>query len=435
MSEQTPEPSAEATDQDGYMSADPEPSMEDILASIRKIIADDADPVPLDGPDASASDTAIKPTLASNTVSTPTSDTLVAPDPSDRFGAKDSVASSDIEPLDGSLDIEAFLMDFDAIDSGPASDDLTIPVPEVEDETTIAPTPSAATETPVSTAVEDEDDDDMDRLMDELMSGLADDVVATPAATGPVSAAKPEPANAADDDIDLVKSLMADLTDEDLEAPIETVETAQAPSYGVEASDLPHDDLSDDVMDEIAEAESEELDDLDSLEEDIMDSLMDMALADDAPEAVKAADPSVPSLTDIAAAAEADAKPHPKPEPKPEPVAAKDATPAAAKADADDLQIPDIPQTDTQPMETPMPRAVRSDAILDDVTEEATMSAFAQLNQVVEDKAILSERGPRVGDLVQEALKPMLKEWLDENLQGIVERAVAKEVKRIASGK
>ena len=82
-----------------------------------------------------------------------------------------------------------------------------------------------------------------------------------------------------------------------------------------------------------------------------------------------------------------------------------------------------------------MPRAVRSDAILDDVTEEATMSAFAQLNQVVEDKAILSERGPRVGDLVQEALKPMLKEWLDENLQGIVERAVAKEVKRIATGK
>jgi cell pole-organizing protein PopZ len=82
-----------------------------------------------------------------------------------------------------------------------------------------------------------------------------------------------------------------------------------------------------------------------------------------------------------------------------------------------------------------MQSALRSDAILDDVTESATMSAFAELNQVVEDKAILSERGPRIGDLVQDALKPMLKEWLDENIQGIVERAVAKEVKRIATGK
>ncbi|MGB6230930.1 MAG: DUF2497 domain-containing protein [Litorimonas sp.] len=82
-----------------------------------------------------------------------------------------------------------------------------------------------------------------------------------------------------------------------------------------------------------------------------------------------------------------------------------------------------------------MQRAVRSDAILDDVTEEAAMSAFAELNTVVEEKAVFNERGPRIGDLVQEALKPMLKEWLDANLKGIVERAVAKEVKRIATGK
>jgi len=86
--------------------------------------------------------------------------------------------------------------------------------------------------------------------------------------------------------------------------------------------------------------------------------------------------------------------------------------------------------------ETPMPvQAVKTDAILDDVTEAATAGAFAELNQVVEDKAIFNERGPRIGDLVQEALRPMLKEWLDANLKGIVERAVAKEVKRISSGK
>ena len=80
-------------------------------------------------------------------------------------------------------------------------------------------------------------------------------------------------------------------------------------------------------------------------------------------------------------------------------------------------------------------QAVKTDAILDDVTETATAGAFAELNQVVEDKAIFSERGPRIGDLVQDALRPMLKEWLDSNLKGIVERAVTKEVKRISSGK
>jgi len=85
--------------------------------------------------------------------------------------------------------------------------------------------------------------------------------------------------------------------------------------------------------------------------------------------------------------------------------------------------------------ETSMPvKAVKSDTILDEVTETATAGAFAELNQVVEDKAVFNERGPRIGDLVQDALRPMLKEWLDANLKGIVERAVTKEVKRISKG-
>ena len=79
-------------------------------------------------------------------------------------------------------------------------------------------------------------------------------------------------------------------------------------------------------------------------------------------------------------------------------------------------------------------KAVQTDAILDEVTEAATSGAFAELNQVVEDKAVFNERGPRIGDLVQDALRPMLKEWLDANLKGIVERAVTKEVKRISKG-
>ena len=82
-----------------------------------------------------------------------------------------------------------------------------------------------------------------------------------------------------------------------------------------------------------------------------------------------------------------------------------------------------------------MPKAMRSDTILDEVTQRAASVPFAELNQVVEEKAIYEERGDRIGDLVQQALRPMLKDWLDENLKGIVERAVAKEVKRISTGK
>ena len=82
-----------------------------------------------------------------------------------------------------------------------------------------------------------------------------------------------------------------------------------------------------------------------------------------------------------------------------------------------------------------MPQLVAKDGILDEAAEDASAAAFASLNQVVEDKAVFAERGPRVGDLVQDALRPMLKEWLDSNLKGIVERAVAKEVKRISAGK
>ena len=82
-----------------------------------------------------------------------------------------------------------------------------------------------------------------------------------------------------------------------------------------------------------------------------------------------------------------------------------------------------------------MARKAANSTILDEVTETAAASAFASLTSVVEEKAVVAERGDRIGDLVSEALQPMLKEWLDKNLKGIVERAVTKEVKRISTGK
>ena len=42
--------------------------------------------------------------------------------------------------------------------------------------------------------------------------------------------------------------------------------------------------------------------------------------------------------------------------------------------------------------------------------------------------------GRTLEDVVRELLRPLLKQWLDENLPGIVQQTVDKEVERIARG-
>ncbi len=73
--------------------------------------------------------------------------------------------------------------------------------------------------------------------------------------------------------------------------------------------------------------------------------------------------------------------------------------------------------------------------LVDEETERETGEVFASLSVAVKEQTKLEESGPPIGDLVQEALRPMLQDWLDKNLKGIVERAVKAEVKRIASQK
>lgn len=442
MSEHTTESTANTTDEDGFAAADSEPSMEDILASIRKIISDDADPEPLEGPDFVDLGTA---SVAQATLA-PVADTrpIVS---ENTVGAE--VEAFDLDSLLGELDIDA---DTDT-DIGSFADTLGLgDTVAVDDTLTI---PDIEPEGELSTMIDiDEAEDDMDRLMSELLVDM-DDPLSTPEPTIPVAATVTTQAVTDADDMDVVKSLMADLTDDDLD-----------PSFEIEASgsdDLEEIDF-DEMMKEFAgfedvgasalaapagsdavETPSIDLDtdDLDTMEDDIFESILEMTLDDEvqAFDAQAEIDENVPSLADIAAAADAEAVAEVTATEQSVAVAATLAVGAAATT-VSNASVPDTvdaPSDPTHPapstMETPMPRAVRSDAILDDVTETATMSAFAELNQVVEDKAILSERGPRIGDLVQDALKPMLKEWLDENIQGIVERAVAKEVSRIATGK
>ena len=269
-----------------------------------------------------------------------------------------------------------------------------------------------------------------------------------------------------DPDIVLVKSLMADLTETPLEEEPEFLDAdLELETAELDINDAPE-ETSGDVMDEIL---SMTLDDETKLSEEI--SIPEI----DSPSLEETVSESL-SLKEIAAAAEADAIASDggiatgvvaaavtaqDDDTNIEPLAseaienieddvdetlsglddllagddtaetAEDLTPESASSASPE---PETPEHTIE--ETPeMPRAKKSEAIIDEVTETATAGAFASLNQVVEEKATVADRGDRIGDLVMEAMQPMLKEWLDANLKGIVERAVTKEVKRISSRK
>jgi hypothetical protein len=59
---------------------------------------------------------------------------------------------------------------------------------------------------------------------------------------------------------------------------------------------------------------------------------------------------------------------------------------------------------------------------------DTAASAFAGLAQSL----MMPKEGRSLEDLVKELMKPMLKEWLDQNLPSIVEAQVRSEVERIA---
>ena len=64
--------------------------------------------------------------------------------------------------------------------------------------------------------------------------------------------------------------------------------------------------------------------------------------------------------------------------------------------------------------------------LLSPAVDAAVSAAFQSLGDLV-----LPQHERTVEDLVKEILRPMLKEWLDQNLAGIVERLVRAEIERV----
>ena len=84
---------------------------------------------------------------------------------------------------------------------------------------------------------------------------------------------------------------------------------------------------------------------------------------------------------------------------------------------ADSVSAADAPPRDEEPL-------------LSAEADEAITASFSALS------ANLAVRSAELADgLVREMLRPMLKQWLDENLPAIVERLVRAEIQRVARGR
>lgn len=118
----------------------------------------------------------------------------------------------------------------------------------------------------------------------------------------------------------------------------------------------------------------------------------------------------------------------------PEPsLAAPEPAPAAFESSGD-LDIYSRPEPAPAPA-APQPSYTSSyvdededEALVGAPAAQSASSAFGQLSRTV----AMPADGRSLEDVVRELLRPLLRDWLDTNLPGIVEKAVQLEVERIA---
>ncbi|WP_068879048.1 DUF2497 domain-containing protein [Phenylobacterium sp. CCH12-B4] len=140
------------------------------------------------------------------------------------------------------------------------------------------------------------------------------------------------------------------------------------------------------------------------------------------------------------------------PLPEPEPVAAAAPAPIFEEdEDEGDLELtqkvethgdldfvasdepPPAPEPEPEPVAAlpPVTEPPSSGGLVSDHVAAAAASAFGQLSSGI----LMPAEGRTLEDVVREMLRPMLQQWLDANLPGIVQTAVEAEVERIARGR
>jgi uncharacterized protein len=115
----------------------------------------------------------------------------------------------------------------------------------------------------------------------------------------------------------------------------------------------------------------------------------------------------------MAAAAAEETAPAYEPQPAPMPLA----PPVTAIAPAP-MAVP-VEEPPSEPLE----RLISAEA------NRAAAASFGALTNT-----ILTKNARTLDDLMQEMMRPMVKQWLDDNLPTVVERLVRAEIERVARG-
>jgi cell pole-organizing protein PopZ len=86
------------------------------------------------------------------------------------------------------------------------------------------------------------------------------------------------------------------------------------------------------------------------------------------------------------------------------------------------------------PTSAPAPAAAPARRPSDDrlLSPSSTAAVSAAFNSLA--TTVLSVNARTLEDIVKEMMRPMLREWLEENLPGLVERIVRAEIERVARG-
>lgn len=183
--------------------------------------------------------------------------------------------------------------------------------------------------------------------------------------------------------------------------------------------------------------------------EEILASIRRIISEDDAPASDDAAPGDPPKLAEAVAppagpvieTAPVALESEPEPEPDPQPQAKEEDevleltervethgdidvyTPPAAEPEP-------VPEREVEAVATPEPAfaPVASESLVAAATATAAASAFGQLSAAI----AMPKDGRTLEDVVRELLRPLLKDWLDQNLPAIVQASVAEEVERIA---
>ena len=125
-----------------------------------------------------------------------------------------------------------------------------------------------------------------------------------------------------------------------------------------------------------------------------------------------------------------EAEPEPEPIAEPEPVVVAPRPVMRAPEPPRAPPRPPVSVAQAAPLPDPSLSSEMAEQLLEPATHAAIQGSMSRLNAM----AGMGIGGQTVEGMMRDLLRPMLKDWLDENLPALVERMVEKEIARISRG-